>query len=82
MPKKHGLSHAMAGMVSTLLGGILIKITSEQVLGIDITKYFGTLLNYLPVNINISPETFTMSIFVFVLCFFWGVVFYYFHSED
>lgn len=30
MPKKHGLSHAFAGMSSTLLGGILIRITSER----------------------------------------------------
>lgn len=69
MPKKHGLSHAFAGMASTLLGGILLKFTSEQVLGMDITKYFGIILNYFPINVNISPETFTMSIFVFILCF-------------
>jgi len=81
MPKKHGLSHAFAGMVSTLLGGVLIKITSEQVLGLDITKYFGIILNYLPINANISPETFTMSIFVSIICFFWGMLFYYFHED-
>jgi|GEM_PF-5195525 len=81
MPKKHGLSHAFAGMVSTLLGGILIKFTSEQVLGLDITKYFGIILNYIPINLNINAETFTMSIFVFILCFFWGALFYYFHED-
>jgi hypothetical protein len=81
MPKKHGFSHAFAGMLSTLLGGILIRITSEQVLGLDITKYFGAILNYLPIKDNVSPETFTMSIFVFILCFVWGVLFYYFHDD-
>lgn len=81
MPKKHGLSHALAGMVSTLIGGILIKITSEQVLGLDITKYFGVILNYLPLKNSVTPEAFTMSIFVFVLCFIWGSLFYYFHSD-
>jgi len=50
MPKKQRFSHAFAGMLSTLLGGILIRITSEQVLGLDITKYFGVILNYLPIK--------------------------------
>lgn len=81
MPKKHGISHALAGMVSTLLGGIFIKILSEQVLGLDITKYFGIILNYLPIKDSVTPETFTMSIFVFALCFVWGILFYYFHSD-
>lgn len=81
MVKKHGLSHAFAGMVSTLLGGILIKITNEQVLGLNITEYFGIILKYLPIKGDISSETFTMSIFVFILCFVWGVLFYYFHND-
>lgn len=81
MPKKHGLSHALAGMLSTLLGGILVDITSKHVLGLDIIKYFGIILNYLPIKNSITPETFTLSIFVFALCFVWGVLFYYFHSD-
>jgi len=81
MPKKHGLSHALSGMVSTLLGGIIIRITSEQVLGLDITKYFGEILNYLPIKESVTPETFTMSVFVFILCFVWGTLFYYFHTD-
>lgn len=81
MPNKHGLSHAFAGMLSTLFGGILIKITSDQVLGIDITKYLSNILNYLPIKDSVSPETFTMSVFVFVLCFIWGFFFYYFHED-
>lgn len=81
MPKKHGFSHAFAGMLSTLLGGILIRITSEQVLGMDITKYFGYILKYLPIKEYVTPEVFTMSIFVFALCFIWGALFYFFHSD-
>jgi len=79
--KKHGFSHAIAGMFSTLFGGILIRIVSEQVLGLDVTKYFGSILKYLPVPESITPEIFTKSIFVFILCFFWGALFYYFHSD-
>lgn len=82
MPKKHGLSHAFAGMLSTLLGGILVNITSKQVLGMDITTYSNAVLNYLPIKDNITPEIFTVSIFAFVLCFIWGVLFYYFHSDE
>jgi hypothetical protein len=81
MPKKHGFSHALAGMSSTLLGGILIRITSEEVLGLDVTKYFGKILDYLPIKDSVTPETFTMSIFVFALCFIWGILFYYFHAD-
>jgi len=82
MPKKHGLSHALAGMLSTLLGGILVNISSEKVLDFDLSKYSSTVLNLLPIKENISPEVFTISIFAFVLCFFWGVLFYYFHTDD
>ncbi len=59
MPKKHGLSHAFTGMVSTLLGGILIKFTSEQVLGLDITKYFGIQQACLNMKLGVNSKLYT-----------------------
>jgi hypothetical protein len=78
MPAKHGLSHALAGTTSLLLGGIL---TSGKIFGLDINTYVEMIFNFFPIKNYVTLDLFTRSIFVFILCFIWGVLFHYLNSD-
>lgn len=82
MPKKHGISHALATFVCTITAPLLahcLKDYLPRVHGV-LTDVAEILKNAL--NLYYSVDVITPILLATLLAFIWGIGFYYIHKDQ
>jgi len=81
MAKRHGLSHAIATLVSLIVSGFLVRILFlhypilyDQMIGI--CKLLKDII-----QIPLTAETFAVMLLASFFAFLWGIMFFYINQE-
>lgn len=79
MPHKHGLSHALAAFVCTLVASLLACILKDY-LPMHLFFRAGHYLTAM-LELPYSGDVLSIALIATILAFIWGVAFYYLHEE-
>jgi len=85
MPKKHGMSHALATLIGTIISGIILEFLKSYIPVIRKVFYFlGSQLSAffeITFGVHLSTEVLSIALLATILAFFWGIAFKYMHSD-
>jgi hypothetical protein len=79
MPHKHGLSHALATLVCTVIASLMAYMLAEY-LPIHLFFRAGEYLTAI-LDLPFSTDAMAIALLATLLSFVWGVGFYYLHKE-
>ena len=79
MPHKHGLSHALATLVCTVIAAMLGRTLAVH-LPMDVFFRAAEYLNAI-LYLSLSADVIAITLLATILSFIWGIGFYYLNKE-
>jgi len=85
MPKKHGISHALATLIGTIISGIILEFLKSYIPLIrNVFFFLGSRLSTffeITFGVSLSKEVLSIALLATIFAFLWGVAFKYMHSD-
>jgi len=85
MPKRHGISHALAVLISTLSAGLIISIVKPYVPSLANLFHSAACkvseFIFLKAGVTIAPSVLSTVMLAAILAFLWGMAFAHLHKD-